>query len=99
MGVFTELKKKLDGGAKVVLSGACGTEIQRRGVSTGLPLWSAGALFSNPEVVKQIHRDYIDAGADIITTNTFRTNTRTFKDAGGEERAREATRIACSIAK
>ena len=52
----------------LVLDGAMGTELQRRGVETGLPLWSARALMTQPETVLQIHREYCDAGADILTT-------------------------------
>lgn len=63
------------------LDGALGTELQRRGYNTALPLWSAKALFDCPEVVEQIHYDYIMAGTDIITTNTFRTQRRTLAKA------------------
>ncbi len=66
----------------LVLDGAMGTELQRRGVDTGLPLWSARALITNPETVLQIHREYVTAGADILTSNTFRTTPRTFRNAG-----------------
>ncbi len=98
MSFFDGIVKKLAAKKKVVLSGAMGTEIQRRGVHTGLPLWSASALITNPEVVKQIHRDYIDAGAELISTNTFRTNVRTFRRAGKESVAKEMTQRACSLA-
>ncbi|MBI5471277.1 MAG: homocysteine S-methyltransferase family protein [Ignavibacteriae bacterium] len=64
-----------------ILSGAMGTEIERRGVSIALPLWSAASVRTAPDVVLQIHRDYIEAGADIIVTNTFRTNRRVFAEA------------------
>ncbi len=98
MSAFDGIVKKLAAKKKVVLSGAMGTEIQRRGVHTGLPLWSASALITNPEVVKQIHRDYIDAGAELITVNTFRTNVRAFKRAGKEKLAQEMTLRACALA-
>lgn len=62
---------------RLVLDGATGTELDRRGVATPLPLWSAGALDSHPQVVEAIHTDYIKAGADVIVANTFRTNPRT----------------------
>ncbi len=65
-----------------MLDGATGTELERRGVDAPLPLWSAGALVSAPDVVTAIHRDYVAAGADIIVANTFRTNPRTLR-AGG----------------
>lgn len=59
-----------------LLDGPVGTELNRRGVATPLPLWSAGAIESAPEIVSQIHRDYADAGASIHTANTFRTKRR-----------------------
>ena len=64
-----------------ILDGPMGTELDRRGSDTTLPLWSARALIENPELVKSIHIDYINAGAEIITTNTFRTQDRTIETA------------------
>src|SRR5436853_307232 len=66
----------------VLLDGATGTELNRRGVDTSLPLWSAAALRSAPEVVRQIHADYIAAGAEVVTANTFRTHERNRHAAG-----------------
>jgi S-methylmethionine-dependent homocysteine/selenocysteine methylase len=81
-----------------VLDGAMGTELRRRGADTALPLWSARALIDDPEIVRQIHRDYIAAGADIITANTFRTTRRTFLKAGLADRSEELTRLAVRLA-
>ncbi|MFT5356386.1 MAG: S-methylmethionine-dependent homocysteine/selenocysteine methylase [Polyangiales bacterium] len=57
----------------ILLDGPMGTELAFRDVPTSLPRWSAGALVSHPEIVTAIHQDYVDAGADVLTTNTFRT--------------------------
>lgn len=59
-----------------ILDGPVGTELLRRGVQTPLPLWSAGAIDSAPEVLSQIHADYARAGASVHTANTFRTQPR-----------------------
>jgi homocysteine S-methyltransferase len=75
-----------------------GTELQRRGVDTGLPLWSANALISHPEIVLQIHKDYIEAGADIITTNTFRTTRRTMRRANLPDRSEQLMKRAIDLA-
>lgn len=83
----------------LVLDGAMGTELQRRGVNVGLPLWSANALLVAPEVVLQIHRESIQAGADIITSATFRTTARTFRRAGLPDRSAALTRRAVDLAK
>jgi homocysteine S-methyltransferase len=83
----------------IVLDGAMGTELDRRGIATPLPLWSANALLDAPHVVRAIHEDYARAGADVITTNTFRTTARTLlragRDAGESERL---TQLAVSLA-
>lgn len=76
-----------------ILDGPLGTELGRRGVSTGLPLWSAGAIVEAPEVIGAIHRDYATAGAVVHTTNTFRTARRTAGD-DWEELTRSAVRLA-----
>jgi homocysteine S-methyltransferase len=86
-----------------ILDGAMGTELERRGFNTGLPLWSAQALLEAPELVLQIHKEYIEAGADIITTNTFRTNPYTITKAGllksDRDMPQALTKIACNLAK
>jgi len=86
-------------GRPLLLDGATGTELQRRGVNTGLPLWSARALIEAPSVLQAVHTDYINAGTDIITTNTFRTQRRTLERAGIGSRARELTQLAVQIAR
>jgi homocysteine S-methyltransferase len=85
--------------AYVILDGAMGTELARRGVNTGLPLWSANALLSAPQIVRQIHQDYLHAGAQVITTDTFRTNTRTLMRASLYERMHELTYLAVTLAR
>ncbi|HEU4334332.1 MAG TPA: homocysteine S-methyltransferase family protein, partial [Candidatus Eisenbacteria bacterium] len=76
------LRSRLIRGEVILLDGAMGTELDRRGVATPLPLWSAAALIEAPEVVRAIHEDSIRAGADVVTTNTFRTTARTMRRAG-----------------
>lgn len=83
----------------VILDGALGTELQRRGIKTSLPLWSAQALVSSSKVVQQIHEDYIKSGAQVITANTFRTNIRTVNRAKISKTAKELTKKAVKLAK
>lgn len=85
----------------LLLDGATGTELNRRGVDTGLPLWSANALLTDEgsRVLQDIHEDYLRAGADILTTNTFRTHVRALTPSGNAERAFELTRRAVDIAR
>ncbi|HET7145187.1 MAG TPA: homocysteine S-methyltransferase family protein, partial [Anaerolineales bacterium] len=91
----------LAGPRKLILDGATGTELNRRGVDTGLPLWSANALMNDRDakILQQIHEDYLLAGADIVTTNTFRTHRRALAPSGNADRALELTQRAVDIAR
>lgn len=86
---------------RLILDGATGTELNRRGVDTGLPLWSANALMSEEgmRVLQTVHEDYLRAGADILTTNTFRTHRRALAPSGNADRALDLTRRAVDIAR
>jgi homocysteine S-methyltransferase len=86
---------------QLILDGATGTELNRRGVDTGLPLWSANALLNDHDakILQDIHEDYLRAGADIITTNTFRAHRRALAPSGNTDRALELTRRAVDIAR
>ncbi len=76
-----------------LLDGPMGTELLRRGVATPVPVWSAAALESDPDVVAAVHREYAAAGATVHTTNTFRAQPRVFGDRW-ETLARTAVRLA-----
>lgn len=94
-----ELLRRLESALPIVLDGATGTELTRRGVPTPLPLWSATALRTHPDVVQAIHRDYLRAGARIIVANTFRTNVRTLRRAGLLDEGAALNRAAVALAR
>jgi enediyne biosynthesis protein CalE2 len=82
----------------VFLDGPTGTELERRGVPTKRPLWTADAAVAVPEILQQIHLDYLQAGADIITANTFRTTPYTLRKCGREQEAAELTERSVAVA-
>ncbi len=61
-------------------------------------VWSAAALMTDPAVVRQIHLDYIAAGADVITTNTYGVIRSDLAKEGIEDRFAELNRLACDLA-
>jgi homocysteine S-methyltransferase len=63
------------------------------------PLWSAHALVEAPALVREVHLDYLRAGAQVITTNTFRTHARNLAAGGLSARAGELTRLAVRLAR
>jgi S-methylmethionine-dependent homocysteine/selenocysteine methylase len=91
--------KRLAVARPILLDGATGTELNRRGVNTDLPLWSARALLEAPDVLRQIHADYARAGAEVITADTFRTHRRSLARGGQADRAAELTSLAVSLAR
>jgi S-methylmethionine-dependent homocysteine/selenocysteine methylase len=100
MNTRRSLPERLTNGEILLLDGATGTEIERRGLHTYLPLWSALGLIEQPALVRAIHEDYARAGADILTANTFRTTARTLSHAGYDPaQASDLTRLAVRLAK
>lgn len=81
----------------IVLDGATGTELERLGLPLAPPLWSAQALLDDPALVRSIHRAYAEAGAQVLTTNTFRTHARNLGDLA--HRAHELTALAVTLAR
>ena len=87
----------------IILDSAMGSRLEEMGHKLGSPLWSATVLQSNPEDIIQIHRENIEAGAQVITTNTFRTTPYALHKAGlsgvdAHTRARALTLLAIRLA-
>jgi len=97
MRQYRSLQSRLEEREILVMDGGMGTEILHRGIPTTLPLWSAEALLTHPEVVQYIHEDYIAAGAQIIITDTFRTTRRAFAKKGLADKAHATAILACQL--
>lgn len=63
---YDRLKARLKRGEVLILDGGIGSEMLRRGVT-----WEGHKVESEPEAIRSIHADYLRAGADVISTNTF----------------------------
>jgi len=77
---FEEITTKIK--HPLILDGAIGSLLQEHDSPFTTSLWSSIINLSNSEKVIDVHKNYIEAGADIITTNTFRTNPTVFEKAG-----------------
>ncbi|WP_289300206.1 methionine synthase, partial [Duncaniella freteri] len=95
-----------------ILDGAMGTMIQRRGLcekdfrGDRFAFWQVDLKGNNdvlcltrPDVIEDIHRQYVDAGADIISTNTFNANAISLADYSMQDLAREISREGARIAR
>ena len=96
---MSDLRQRLDRGEVIVLDGAMGTELERRGVPMDDAAWSAAALITHPDTVREVHEDYIRAGADVIITNTFAPARHMLEPAEMGEQFRELNTRAVTLAK
>lgn len=86
----------ISSGRVLLFDGALGTELLRRGVTIGD---SAESLnLDDPEAVRRVHLDYFEAGADVVSTNSFGANRLKLSDFGLEGKAPELNRAAAAIA-
>ncbi len=94
-----DFARRLALGPPVLLDGALGTELERRGARIPAPLWSAEALLENAPLILDIHTAYVLAGAEVLTACTFRTNPRTLARAKMGDRDVQLTERAVSLAR
>jgi 5-methyltetrahydrofolate--homocysteine methyltransferase len=94
--MFT-LQNALRSGTVLLMDGAMGTELQRATPQEGecFELWN----LTHPERVKSVHRSYVDAGAQILLTNTFQANPKNLAKYGAADRVREIFQAAIAHAR
>ena len=69
-------------GGALVLDGGLATELERAGFDLDHPLWSARVLNEAPQAIAAVHRAYLEAGADCITTASYQASVPGFRRAG-----------------
>ena len=82
-----------------ILDGGMGHELAKRGAGDRDGLWSARALLEHPELVAEVHNEYIDAGARVIITNSYSTIPSYLEKGGMADRYLELTELAALIAR
>ncbi len=92
------MKDRLDAGGVIILDGGTGTELERRGVPMDSGAWCGPATLDHLAVLEAVHRDYIAAGADIITANTYASSPLMLDPAGFGDRFEEINRAAIKAA-
>ena len=85
MNQYLALMERLHNGDRILIDGATGTEIERRGVPMVDNAWNGAGALTHPDIVRQVHEDYIRCGAQILISNTFSTSRHVLQDAGLEE--------------
>ncbi|KAK4798451.1 hypothetical protein SAY86_030777 [Trapa natans] len=77
---MTDFLKQCGGCA--VIDGGFATELERHGANINDPLWSAKCLMTSPQLVRRVHLDYLDAGANIILTASYQATIQGFQAKG-----------------
>lgn len=95
---YAKIECLLQSGGIVVLDGGTGTELERRGVLMDPKAWCGPATLENAPILEGIHRDYISAGADIITVNTYASSRLMLEPAGFADQFEEINRAAIRAA-
>ncbi|MEM7126169.1 MAG: homocysteine S-methyltransferase family protein [Chloroflexota bacterium] len=98
MTIQTDLLNRLDNGDVLILDGATGTELERLGASMHSGVWCAAAIESAPHLVRQVHENYIAAGADIITANTYASGRHALAKHGLADKFTEWNQSAVALA-
>ena len=83
----------------ILLDGGMGRELRSRGVNVLTAIWSANGLIKAPDTVRQVHQDYIFAGSDIITNNTYGIIRNNLAQEGLEDQFEELNVLACTLAR
>ncbi len=91
---YEDIKRRLDNKDIIILDGATGTELQQRGASMDPAAWCGPASLDNQQLLTQIHLDYLHAGSDIITANTFASSRLMLSGAGLGDQVQEINRTA-----
>ncbi len=99
MTVMAGIRQRIDRGDILLLDGGTGTELERRGATMSGGAWCALATQTDPDILLGIHEDYIRAGSDVITANSFSNARHMLDQAGAGDRAAALTRKAVEIAK
>eukprot|EP00252_Welwitschia_mirabilis_P022511 TRINITY_DN610_c0_g2_i10.p1 TRINITY_DN610_c0_g2~~TRINITY_DN610_c0_g2_i10.p1 ORF type:complete len:308 (+),score=53.47 TRINITY_DN610_c0_g2_i10:68-991(+) len=87
-------------GGCAVLDGGLATQLQSHGANINDPLWGAVCLVTSPDLIKQVHTEYLEAGADIIVTASYQATLEGFASKGlnaeaGEALLRKSVQLAC----
>ena len=96
---YNLIKQRLENNDIIILDGAIGAELEKKGAKMHKDLWCGTCSVESPDLVKKVHEEYILAGADIITTNTYATTPIAMKQYGFDNQVNEFNKKSVQLAK
>ena len=99
MNRYQRLMQRIEAGERILIDGGTGTEIERRGVPQLENAWNGGGALSHPEVLREVHEDYLQLGAELVISNNFATHWYALADAGETDRFEAYNRRGVELAR
>ena len=96
---YNLIKQRLENNDTIILDGAIGAELEKNGAKMHKDLWCGTCSIESPDLVKKVHEEYILAGADIITTNTYATTPIAMKQYGFNDQINDFNKKSVHLAK
>ena len=96
---YDAIKTKLENNKIIILDGGMGAELEKTGAHMDKHMWCGKCSVDHPELVKKVHEDYINAGADVITTNTYSTTPISMRQYGYEDSIEKFNQKSVKIAR
>ncbi len=98
MSRYSDMMRRIRAGECILIDGATGTELERRGVPQLENAWNGGGALSHPEILRAVHEDYLRLGAEIVISNNFATHYYALRDAGEQDRFEDYNRRGVALA-
>ena len=98
MSNYSTLKARINSGEVILLDGAIGTQLQNMRAPMNNQAWAAAALETHPFTVRKMHENYIHAGVDVITTNTYSAGRQNLEPLGLTDKLEELNLRAVMLA-
>lgn len=96
---MNKIKQILDKEKILIIDGASGTWLEEKGYDIKDSLWSAKFLMDNPAAISEVHKDYLNAGSNCITTLSYQASFEGFEQRGLKEKeAKELLQLSVKLA-
>lgn len=97
-GALEDLIERAGGCA--VVDGGLATQLENHGANINDALWSALCLITDPHLIKQVHLEYLEAGAEVLVTSSYQATLPGFRSRGlslkeGESLLQKSVKLAC----
>ena len=95
---MTNLGQRLANGERILIDGGTGSEAERQGAEMVTGAWSGAVAMTHPDIVRSVHEQFINAGAEVIFANTYASSRHVLAQVGREDQFEEMNRAGMRLA-